>query len=482
MKKLFLLSLFCVFSMALYCQPLPITQKLQEFSADSSMKNALLGFYLINSDNGEKLVSTEPQKGMATASVLKVITTATALEVFGPDYRFHTRLYYNGTIDTITHTLNGNLIIRGGGDPALGSHYFKDQYKDFIANWIKAIQTAGIQHVHGAVIADPSIYRDQSVPGTWVWEDLGNYYGAGATGLNIFDNLYAIHFSSPATSGRLTRITGIEPQIQGLTITNHVFSAPGKEDEAYIFGGPEQFHKTVRGTIPCHRADFTVKGSMPDPPLFAAQYFEQKLNEAGIKADSTARIVQQADTINNRNTFLTETLSPPLIDIIRMTNVYSINLFAEQLMKQLGLQLNGEGSTKTGTKAILDFWTNHGIDTQGMFIVDGCGLSRFNSVSAEQIARILQYMRSSSKYSTEFYNSLPSGHEGTIQSLFKDHPTTGEFHIKSGTISRVKSYAGYYSNNGKHYTFCILTNNYIGSTKRITDKIASFLSQFDQQQ
>ncbi|MDP4205715.1 MAG: D-alanyl-D-alanine carboxypeptidase/D-alanyl-D-alanine-endopeptidase [Bacteroidota bacterium] len=479
MKKYILLLIALIFSINLFSQTSVLQKKIQDFLNEPTMKNALLSFYLADSGSGQKIWSTEPQVSMVPASVLKVVTTATALEVFGPDYRFHTLVCYNGKIDYQTHTLKGNVIIKGGGDPALGSHFFKDHYDGFISSWVKALKSQGIKHISGTILADASIYDDQPIPTTWIWEDLGNYYGAGATGLSIFDNMYTVHFKSPLAPNQPTTITSIEPEIPGLSIRNMVQSAQDNSDNAYVFGGPGQFQREVRGTIPCNRADFSIKASIPNPPLFTAQFLAKTLRKAGISVENAPRMIQSSDTLKQKLTVVVETKSPPLKDIITLTNTYSINLFAEHLLKHIGMKYYGEGSTDAGAKAMLDFWSKHGVDTRGMFIVDGCGLSRFNAISAEQITRVLQYMYSHSKYSDIFYSCLPDNNEGTMRSLFSGKTVKGQFRAKSGTMTRAKCYAGYYKGSNKNYSFCVMLNNFSDTSKQVTNKIASLLETLD---
>ena len=99
-----------------------------------------------------------------------------------------------GRLNKRNGKLTGDIIIRGGGDPALGSPYFADHYNDFISEWIEEIKKTGIKKIEGRVITDDSYFDFQPVPAKWLWEDAGNYYGAGAYGLSVFDNTYDIRF------------------------------------------------------------------------------------------------------------------------------------------------------------------------------------------------------------------------------------------------------------------------------------------------
>ena len=162
--------------------------------ADSSMKSSSVSICILNAVNGETVFQFHAEKSLMPASVLKLVTSSAALELLGPDYRFKTEIGYTGNLNKRTSRLTGDLVIKGGGDPALGSEYFKDHYNNFLKNWIIEIRKLGINKVEGRVIVDDSRYDYQPVPAKWLWEDAGNYYGAGAYGLSVFDNTFEIHF------------------------------------------------------------------------------------------------------------------------------------------------------------------------------------------------------------------------------------------------------------------------------------------------
>jgi serine-type D-Ala-D-Ala carboxypeptidase/endopeptidase (penicillin-binding protein 4) len=168
-------------------------------------KNAQAGIHIAEMETGKVLYELNSDKMMIPASVLKLVTSAAALEILGPDYRFRTRIGYSGKIEN--GILKGNLVIIGGGDPALGSEYFRDHYffPHFLEVWAQRIKAAGIKRVEGNLIMDGSLYDTEKIPPTWIWEDMGNYYGAGASALTVYDNLFRISFRSPCRSRKTCR-------------------------------------------------------------------------------------------------------------------------------------------------------------------------------------------------------------------------------------------------------------------------------------
>ena len=169
---------------------------------------------------GETLCAYQESLQITPASVLKLVTTATALELLGSDYRFPTTLAYDGHI--ADGTLHGNLYIIGSGDPTLGSSHFS-QSTDFLEKWENAIRSAGIRRVEGAVIADERIFDTEGISPKWVYEDLGSYYGAGSYGISVFDNLYRLTLR---TVGGKVRVVGTSPEGAVAKFHNYLRSAP----------------------------------------------------------------------------------------------------------------------------------------------------------------------------------------------------------------------------------------------------------------
>ncbi len=436
------------------------------------LANAGIGISVIDNSNGATLIKSEPQISLVPASIMKVVTTATAMEVLGPDFRFITSLSYTGIIRN--DTLFGDLQIIGGGDPTLGSSYFPETI-NFQQEWIKVLQQSNIKFITGNLIIDAGIYESQMIPGSWVWEDLGNYYGAGASGISVYDNLYEIHLKSPEIADQPTQIVKIVPEIPNLELHNEVRSSDINSDQAYVFGSPEDSRRVIRGTIPKGKADFVVKASMPDPSALLAGEFRKKLLANGISISGKTSY----EKAKNKGSVLAETLSPPLREIIRLTNFESINLFAEHLLKHLAWQENGLGTTKEGCKFLIRFWKDKGLDMSGFFANDGSGLSRFNAMTASHLTWILNYMATKSQHSDVFYETLPTSGEGTMTVFSTESFPRGSLRAKSGSMTRVRCYAGYLkTTSGKSLSFTVMLNNFSCSQADAVRKIQELLMVF----
>ena len=271
-----------------------VQQIVSGWQTSPELINASIGVAISDSQTGEVLLKSEPQLSLVPASILKTITTATALEVFGPDFRFKTSLSYSGTLRN--DTLFGDLQIIGGGDPTLGSKYFPEN-ESFLNQWMEAVRSKNIRVIQGNLVLDAGIYEKQMIPNTWIWEDMGNYYGAGACGLTAFDNLYEIHMASEKAADRPTKIIRISPEIPDLDLQNEVLSSDLNSDQAYVFGSPMDSRRIIRGTIPKNKSDFVVKASMPDPPALLANEFRKKLKAADILISGKTRFEKASASV-----------------------------------------------------------------------------------------------------------------------------------------------------------------------------------------
>lgn len=447
-----------------------VQQKITNWQTTQGLANASICIEVADSQTGESLIKSEPQQSLVPASILKLVTTATALEVFGPDYRFQTTLSYSGIIRN--DTLFGDLQIIGGGDPTLGSIYFSEN-NNFQEEWMNAIRSKNFSMITGNMILDATIYEQQMIPNTWVWEDIGNYYGAGASGISINDNLYEIHLSSVNEAGKPTKIERINPEIPGLELQNEVLSSDLNSDQAFVFGSPMENRRVIRGTIPKNKSDFVVKASVPDPAALLASEFRKKLAANGISVSGETKYEKIKDDSSSQ---LSVIQSPPLRDIIRVTNHESVNLFAEHLLKHLAFKNSGLGTTKDGCKFVVDYWKAKGLDMTGFFMNDGSGLSRFNAITASQMVNILNYMKTKSAYSTDFFQSLATVGNGTLTVFRNENFPNQCLHAKSGSMTRVRCYAGYLNTiSGKELTFTIMLNNFSCSQSEATKKIEELL-------
>lgn len=469
-----------IISLFFFCGQISYSQEeaMKILLADSMMAHSSVSVSILDVGNNEIVYEFNPDKSLVPASIQKLVTSSAAIELLGPDFKFTTRLGYTGNLKKSSGRLTGDIIIMGGGDPSLGSKYFLDHYRNFLKNWITYIRGAGIKKIDGSILADDSRYDYQPAPAKWLWEDLGNYYGAGVYGLSVFDNTFEIHFTT-GENGSIPVITKVCPEICGNNLINWLV-ASGDSDNGYVFAAPYSNYGWISGSIPVNKEDFVLKASISDPPLLLAEIVENMLDSAGIRISGTASTFRKSQVSRNEEPeTITELTSPELKTIIEVLNHESINLFAEHLLKELGKIFQNSGTTDSGIEVVYEFLQKTGINTEGIFLQDGSGLSPLNAISSKAMAELLVYMKTKANNSEEFFQSLPeAGKEGTLKNYFHDPVFESRLRAKSGSITRVRSYAGYLrSLAGNDLAFCIIINNYSGSSQRIIKGIEGILKE-----
>jgi len=480
-----------------------LKSQISNLQNDTDLSHASWSVCVMDAKKDSIIAEYNSNLSLVPASTHKIITTAAALGILGWNFQYKTTLEYDGTLDTIKGILHGNLYIKGSGDPTLDSETFKKK-SDTIPltdQWAKIISSKGIKKIDGGIIADGSAFEDETVPYGWIWGDMGNYYGAGASGLNFKDNKFALYFQSGKKNGDSTFITKISPQIPQMRVLNFVRSK-GYADNAFIYGAPYSLVRYVKGTVPLNKTEYEIEGSIPDAPLFCAQSLDSSLRKIGISierkatsirkmipsseefiatnvedsASSPAPLLKEKEAIALRFPIYSQT-SHTLDKIVYQTNIQSNNLFAETLLKTIAWKKTKFGDDQTGIDIVTNYWKQKGVDLKGFYMSDGCGLSRFNAISTKQLSQILRVITKDSVLFKKFYDSLPiAGKSGSLGKLCKGTVAENNLRAKSGYMSRIRSYAGYVtSKKGKLLTFAVIVNNYDCTPAQMKDKLEKLM-------
>jgi D-alanyl-D-alanine carboxypeptidase/D-alanyl-D-alanine-endopeptidase (penicillin-binding protein 4) len=445
---------------------LKLKNEIELLKKDKAFKHAGWSICVMSSKTGKTIVEYNSEMLLTPASTMKVFTTATALSLLGSSFKFETTLQYSGKIDS-SGTLVGNIYIKGGGDPTFGSDRFQGTNADVILNsWIEIIKSKGIKKIEGKVIGDAEIFDNILVSPEWSWEDIGNYYGTGACGLSIFENQYHVYFDAGKNIGDSAKIDNIFPEIPYMDIINNVKTGKANSgDNVIIFGSPFSNIRIMEGTMPLGKNNYSVEGSIPDPSYYFAYYFNRKLIENGVIATNPPSTVRHLrlnkESVDTSRIFIAKHISPSLESIVSITNLKSVNTFAEHILKMLGENKELEGTYDAGAKVVENFLISKKIDVAGFAMNDGSGLSPLNRVTTKQMAGFLLQFINDPAYEA-FYNSLPvAGKSGSIASLFKGTFAENNLRAKSGFFSWTRAYAGYVFNKSNDLlTFSIIVNNY----------------------
>ena len=463
-----------------------VTKVVNDIASYDAFANGQVALLATDMKTGEVIASYNPDMSLVPASNTKLFSTAAALELYGPDYTYKTQLVYTGKIDS-TGVLYGNIIIKGSGDPTLGSKFFYDRDNfNYVDKFISAVKAAGIKRITGNIIGDGSSYSKEMTPPTWSWEDIGNYFGAVPSGLTVHDNYATLHFKTGKVGTEAVYL-GCEPEIKDLKVESHAVAADVSKENTNTFGKTYQYEKYVEGPMPKNKTDVTVRTILPNPALFAATQLLDSLNSNGVQVFGQAISASDHNKYISQNTeekVLYTLESPTLFEIIQQTNYYSINLYAEHCLALVGLKRVNTTDVTQAAWSLMSFWKSKGMDIKGLSLNDGCGLSHYNIVTPRQLCFLLTYMHNTSKYYTYFNNSLTMcGGKGTMSGMCAGTRAVNNARGKSGTIRRVKSYSGYVtSRSGREIAFAILINNFTCSsydTRFMMEKYIAALADYN---
>lgn len=466
MKKIVTTSLLAIIALTTNAQTIKnkIEQSFNTFLAQPALKNGIATLVVADTETGKTIYEKNSQIGLPTASTLKVITAITALDLFGPDYTYKTQMYYTGAIDSLG-TLQGDIVIKGSGDPTLGSNRYANTKEDVIlSKWKNAIRAAGIDSIAGRIIADDSFFQGNNVPGGWIWTDMGNYYGAGISGLNWRENKSGINFNV-GTIHKEAAIANTTSDLSYLQIINNVKTGnKGTGDNVYAYSAPYSEKIIIKGTYGLDLKK-TIEISIPDPAYDLAFQLQNYLAQDSIFfADGITtgqRIIDAGEIIPKKTADLDVHISPKMSEIVYWFNQKSINLYGESLLKLIGYISGGKTSTSESANYIRKYWLQKlQIPSNELDLIDGSGLSPQNNVTSSAMNNIMQYAVTRNWYPT-FLKSLPTYNQMTM---------------KSGTIGGTLGYTGYHqAKDGKKYTFTILVYNYKMSSSNMRQSMFQLL-------
>jgi len=446
-----------------YTQPLAkkLAIAVQQLEADSQMRHAIIGLSVYNSKTGRPVYEHNAQVGLAPASTQKLFTSCAAFDLLGKDYTYTTEIAYNYVKN---NTAMGYLFIRPAGDPSFGSQRFVSTKPDVIlANIIMSFQQSGIKDV--SMKYQMIDHIDDNIPNGWIWEDIGNYYGAGAHDFNWMENQYDLILKSGSKIGDTVLISDVQPSEAREWIAGQLVSAEkGSGDNTIVYLPYGDDVTLIKGTIPVNETAFTVSAAISFPYKLFSRQIESRLRKAGLNPED--RYIRHsiafplAPDSMMRSVVLLKHISPPFDTLNYWFLKKSINLYGEAFLKTMAFKTSGFGSTEKGVELLKDFWNRHGIEKSALHICDGSGLSPQNRVTAAALVNALQYAKTRPWFSS-FYYALPE-YNG--------------MKMKSGSIAGARAYAGYHvSGDGNEYSFAIIINNYDGPSSAVVKKMYKLL-------
>ncbi len=435
---------------------LTLSASAQSLLSSSTVRSATVGLVVKDLDTDSLLIAYNYDKLLTPASVMKSVTTASAMLSLPADFKFGTKVLLTGKIKK--NTLDGNIVVKASGDPTLESRHFPDNagFVDSIAAFVKA---RGINEISGKIIVDYSVYDDGGVSQYWLLEDLPWDYGTGHFPLNYRDNAFVLTVGKGFSS---------KPNLDYIHVYNQL--KKGKRNNASLTRADGSCDFYLKGTAAAPYATRTYNCANPDPSRLFISELKSKLKAEGIALGGDDKKTSKVAA-----TYVH--YSPLIDDIMHSLMVRSDNMFAEGMLRAQPLDSLEEASVEASALREIAMWDSLGVATESITIHDGSGLARTNKLTPRFETEMLTYMARSPF--AERYVALfaRAGVEGTLKSLLKDTPLQGKLALKSGSMRGVQCYAGYKidENNRPTHIVVVMVNNFNGARANLKAAIGRFL-------
>lgn len=407
-----------------------------------------VGIAVVEISTGRIVASENYNKVMLPASTLKSVTSATALNVLGPDYTFVTNVIADGNING--GVLNGNIIVKPSGDPTIQSEHFPET-AGFTDSIVSNLKRLGISVIRGEIVVDEDGFKDPAQNPQWTVGDLGCAYGTGNYAFNFRDNIFKIY---PESQRTVPDAPWAEIVIESSEGANEVVH--GVNSDLYVLSG--------RGV---DRSSYYTSVPMNSPSAFFITELKEKLKSSGVSVNE-----EYLESSGNTRMVYSHR-SPQLKYILQSLMVRSDNMMAESVLRALDFT-----DTRSSVLAVeKKHWQNKGIDTSKITLLDGSGLARANRISPKFISDVLVNMANGDK--AEIYTGLfpKVGKEGTVRNLLRHTALDGKLALKSGSLNGVHCYAGYKfgANGTPTHVVVVMVNNFYCSRDVLRSRIQSWL-------
>ena len=450
-------------------QPDPITQLGHDILSATNgpgVTRGVWGIAMYSLDRQERLFDLSPQALLVPASSAKIVTVATAAEAAGWNYRYTTTLRATGPI--VDGVLKGDLLAVGSGDPSIGGPAGDD-----LSTWSEGLKAAGVRRIEGRIIGDDDALEEPRPQLAWAWDDLGYTTGAVFGALNMAENRTVITIAPGAAEGVPTTIT-IDPRAAYRTLTNRsVTGASGSTQLLWPEQRPGEPSLTIGGSIPAGAAPVSIGIAVGNPTLWFANVLRSRLIRDGIDVGGEAADIDDIRPPPERTaaTVVFTHASRTLAEIAQPLLKDSINLYAEALLRlnaAAGVLPTNDAALE-GMRTRLETW---GVPRDSHQLVDGSGLSRRDTISADALLTVLRRMYDPTGASP-FMAGLPiAGVDGSLALRMKGTAAERTVRAKSGTMSNIRSLSGYATTrDNEHVAFVIMVNNFEGTGAQANDAL-----------
>ena len=354
------------------------------------------------------------------------------------------------------------LVIQGKGDPTISERFYNGNMLKIFNDWANSLINIGIDEITGNIVGDDNAFDDVGLGTGWAWDYESSWFAAPSSAICFNDNCVDIVVTVNKKSHQPDVV--ISPDTKYIIILNKAVTVSKDSITAIeTYREPGTNVITIFGTIRDNADSVKTFVTVNNPTQYAMVVLKDVLKRKGILIDGYP--IDVNDMTNSpdysRMKSLFTQYSPPLKEIIKVTNKQSQNLYAEQILKTIGLETKGFGSVANGLNTEGRVLKDMGINPESMNIVDGSGLSRLDLVTPRQIVALLNYMYKS-RYFIPFFNSLPiAGIDGTLGDRMQNSKAQGKIRAKPGYLEGVRNLSGYaFTGDNEPIAFSIIVNNF----------------------
>ena len=475
MNKRLILSILTVLATTAHVMAYTAQEAVDRFVSHSSLRYASVGVQVIDLDSAKSIASYRPEQANITASTMKTVVSSAALGMLGPHFRFETPVYLDGEVRD--GCFYGTIVIRGTGDPTLGSVFLPRQ-ANIVDEIIDALVARGISRVEGAVMGDDSYYGYPYFDEDWDVGDLAYDYGAAVHALNYHDNLVEVSYTMDSR-GRLSRYS-FSPAVPGMKVVSRCRGSRGRNAiTPYLNYSLPALVLTGETTAKSYRNTY----ANPTPaPMLVDSVERALLHNSAIRYDYDATALNNIGQGERERTLLVIHKSPELTEVITSLLDRSDNMFAHALLRALGAR-EWETRNETamppdldviGVAAVKRWLGQQGVNTDPLFMRDGSGLARANKAPVSFFGEMLTMMAERRFDGVRLCDLMPKA-AGRAGKTLKENPLSDQIVLKSGSMRHVQCFVGYYPAEKPRYCFAVLVNNFTCSQASIREQIGTFL-------
>ena len=407
--------------------------------------------------SGKVLYARNAERDMKPASTTKLVTTAAALDAFGPDDRLRTTVEAAGRLDGMGRVL-GDVYLVGRGDPNLSGRFSDGRITAAFEDLADALKAQGVKRIEGRLVGHEGLFKGDRRGDDWAWGDLVWWYGAEVSALGFNDNSADLRVVPGERVGEPVLVER-NPVSSYYRVVSTATTSPAAMASDLRVDRPLGSNLIrISGTFPLGLKPWENSVALEDPARYAATVFAEVLAAKGIAV--AGAIETSSDPLPGGLRVLAAHDGAPLSEVLKGVNKPSQNLHAEMLLRLLGARVKGDGSVESGHAAVEDFLRRSGVHPERWSLQDGSGLSRSDLLSAHEIVSLLAAM-DRHRYAAVFRDSLPiAGVDGGLKNRMKGTPAQGRVLAKTGTLRHVNALGGYVTpRTGDRLVFYIVSNH-----------------------